>query len=165
MTDYHEDEAFFWSSKIVFQLPQFWIFFSKLSWIGPWVSRIDWCKGHWCGSTYIVVRLTDICSKTGKKWIFCVLGQFFSLCRSASQPYWLSHINALRINWDTNPIHEIFEKKYWELAGLKNSNFLNQPFWNFLASFLWKSVNMYNVAKMGRNFDDYLGLQRKSKCA
>ena len=26
-------------------------------------SRIDWCEGHWCGSIYIVMRLTDICSK------------------------------------------------------------------------------------------------------
>ena len=40
----------------------------KLSWIGPWVSRIDWCKGNWCGITYMVVRL----SKTDKQSIFCV---------------------------------------------------------------------------------------------
>ena len=25
-------------------------FFMKISWIGPWVSRIDWCKRHWRGS-------------------------------------------------------------------------------------------------------------------
>ena len=35
--------------------------------------RIDWCEEHWCGSTYIVVRLSDISSKTGKKYIFGVL--------------------------------------------------------------------------------------------
>ena len=36
-------------------------------------SRIDWCEGHWCGSTCIVVRLSNISSKTGKKWciFFC----------------------------------------------------------------------------------------------
>ena len=28
---------------------------AKISWIGPWVSRIDWCEGHWCSSTYMVV--------------------------------------------------------------------------------------------------------------
>ena len=22
-------------------------FFVKISWIGPWASRIDWCEGHW----------------------------------------------------------------------------------------------------------------------
>ena len=37
--------------------------FAKISQIGPWVSRIDWCKGHWCGSTYMAVRLSDIFSK------------------------------------------------------------------------------------------------------
>ena len=34
--------------------------FVKISWIGPWISRIDWCKGHWCGLTYMVVRLSSI---------------------------------------------------------------------------------------------------------
>ena len=45
--------------------------FVKISWIGPWVRRIDWCEGHWLSSTYIVVRLSDIRAKTGKKCIFC----------------------------------------------------------------------------------------------
>ena len=35
-------------------------FFVKISWIGPWVSRIDWCEGHWNVSTYMVMRLSDI---------------------------------------------------------------------------------------------------------
>ena len=35
--------------------------------IWPWVSRIDWCQRHWCGSTDKVVRLSNISSKTGKK--------------------------------------------------------------------------------------------------
>ena len=39
-------------------------FFVKISWIGPWVSRIDWCEGHWCSSTYMVVRLSNIRAKT-----------------------------------------------------------------------------------------------------
>ena len=39
------------------------IFFVKIFWIGPWVSMIDWCKGHWCGSTYMVVRLSSISPK------------------------------------------------------------------------------------------------------
>ena len=73
-------------------------FFTKLSGMGPWVSRIDWCEGHWYGSTYMAVRLSDISSKTGKKCIFCVFRPFLSLCRTASRPYRLSHTNALRIN-------------------------------------------------------------------
>ena len=48
-------------------------FFSKISWIGPWVSRIDWCEGHWCGSTCMAIRLSDISSKMTytKKAFFC----------------------------------------------------------------------------------------------
>ena len=38
-------------------------FFAKISWIGPWDCRIDWYEGHWCGSTYMAVRLFDISSK------------------------------------------------------------------------------------------------------
>ena len=73
-------------------------FFMKISWIGRWFCRIDWCEGHWCGSTYMVVRLSDISSKTGKKCIFCVFRLFLSLCQTASRPHRLSHTNALRIN-------------------------------------------------------------------
>ena len=36
------------------------IFFTKISGIGPWVSIINWCEVHWCGSTYIVIRLSDV---------------------------------------------------------------------------------------------------------
>ena len=73
-------------------------FFMKISWIGPWVNRIDWCKGHWFGSTYMAVGLSDIRSKTAKKWLFCVFRPFLSLCRTASRPYRLSQPNALCIN-------------------------------------------------------------------
>jgi hypothetical protein len=41
--------------KLILQLRQFSFFFVKISWICPLDSRIDWCEGHWCGSTYIVV--------------------------------------------------------------------------------------------------------------
>ena len=80
-----------------FQLCQFSTFFSKISWICPSVSRIEWCEGHWCGSTYMAVRPSDISSKTVKKWIFGLFWPFLSLCRTASRPYTLSYINALRI--------------------------------------------------------------------
>ena len=35
-------------------------FFMKILGIGSWVSWINSCKGHWCGSTYMVVRLSDV---------------------------------------------------------------------------------------------------------
>ena len=73
-------------------------FFMKISWIGPWVSRIDWCEGHWFVSTFVAVRLSDISSKTGKKCIFGVFRVFLSLCQTASQPQKLRQTNALCIN-------------------------------------------------------------------
>ena len=73
-------------------------FFVKISWIGCWDSRFDWCERHWGGSIYMVVRLSDISSKTGKKCIFGLFRLFLRLCRTASRPYKLSHINALHIN-------------------------------------------------------------------
>ena len=53
-------------------------FFAKISQIRPWVSRIEWCKGHWCSSTYMAVRLSDKSSKTAKKCIFCTFWLFLS---------------------------------------------------------------------------------------
>ena len=88
-----------------------WAIFAKISQIGPWVSRIDWCEGHWFGLTYMVVRLSVICSKTGKKYIFCAFRPFLSLCRPASRPHGLSKINALCINQSYYPKDE--SMKFW----------------------------------------------------
>ena len=67
----------------------------------------------------------------------------------------------------TNP--RKFWKKYWELAEMENDPFLSRPFWifffqkkkNFFASLPWKLVNIYRLARMCRNFDDYPGFQPK----
>ena len=48
----------------IFKIANSQIFFEKISQIGPWVSRIEWCKWHWCGLTYMAVRLSNINSKT-----------------------------------------------------------------------------------------------------
>ena len=61
-------------------------FFMKISGIGPWVSRIGWWEGHWFGSTYMAVRLSDIRSKTAKKCLFCV---FRPLLRMTF--FWVGH--------------------------------------------------------------------------
>ena len=102
---------FSWGWSIFFNLQNGWIkkteffkianfqnVFAKISEIGPWVSRIDWCEVHWCGSTYIVVRLSNISSKTGKKWFYGVFRLFLHLCRTVLQPYRLSHVNFLCMN-------------------------------------------------------------------
>ena len=124
--------------------------FVKISWIGPWVSRVDWCKGHWCGSTHMVVRLSDISSKTGKKLFFCVLGCFWAYVR---QPHdhigWAKSMPFASIN-STNPSTNTwnFHQKMLRIG-------------DFFASPPWKSCKVTWVSRMGRNFDDYPGLQQK----
>ena len=50
------------SEKLSFSKPPILnFFFSKISWIGPWVSGINWCEGHQCGSTYICCQISKIC--------------------------------------------------------------------------------------------------------
>ena len=102
----NKTKFFFWKKiqngrlkkRSFFKIANSQYFLVKISWIGPWVSRIEWCEGHWNGSTYMVVRLSDIRSETAKKGLFCVFMPFLSLlCWTASRPYGLSQINALRI--------------------------------------------------------------------
>ena len=38
--------------------------FVKILRVGPWLCRIDWRQGHWCGSTYMVMMLSGISAKT-----------------------------------------------------------------------------------------------------
>ena len=72
--EWSKKKIFFWKKKSKMAVFQKWPFFKiansqnffvKISQIRPWVSRIAWCEGHWPGSTYMVVRLSDISSKTG----------------------------------------------------------------------------------------------------
>ena len=98
----------------VFQNRQFSIFFVKILWIGNWVSGIEWCEGHWCGLTYMAVRLSNISSKSAwqhKKCIFSV----FELISDSLMAIWVEphqcplHQSILIIQ---GPILEIFTKKY-----------------------------------------------------
>ena len=103
LANFHGDEAKKYFKMAVFQNGHFskspilktilWKFHGLV-----WVSRIYWCKGHWCSSIYMVVRLSDVSSKTGKKCIFCVFRLFLLLRQTASRPYRLSYISALCIN-------------------------------------------------------------------
>ena len=69
-------------------------FFEKISGIGSLVSKIDCCEGHWCCSTYMVVRLLDVTSKPAQT----TKNAFLACFRAVSQPYRLSHIDALSVN-------------------------------------------------------------------
>ena len=79
-------------------------FFTKISQMGPWVSRIEWCEGHWCSSTYMAVRLSDKSSKTAKKCIFCTLKISFKMffCLILWYPVWI-YVNS-KIYCDLHPI-------------------------------------------------------------
>ena len=127
----------------------------KISGIGPWVSRIDRCKGHWCSSTYIDVRLSDISSKIANNTKNAFLACFRAYVRQPySHTHWAKSMPLASINPITQgPIYEIFARKFWELAILKNSIFLSQPFcFLFFASSLWKSVANYVLEWMELNF-------------
>ena len=39
------------TKNVFFKIANFQKNFPKISQIGPWVSRIDWCEGHQCDST------------------------------------------------------------------------------------------------------------------
>ena len=116
------------SKKLSFSTtPKSWAITAKISWIGPWVGRIDWCKDHWWGSTYMAVRLSDIRPKTGKICIFCVFRLFLGLSLTASRPYRLSHINVLCINQSYQPKDQS--------KNISQKNIENWRFWK--TQFFW----------------------------
>ena len=108
-------------------------FFMKISGIGPWVSRIGWCEGHWCCLTYMVVRLSDIRSKTAKKCLFCVLGHFWAY---VGQPHghigWAKPMPFASINPTnprTNPWN--FHEKILRIGGAGKWPFFESAILNF----------------------------------
>ena len=112
----------------------------------------------------MILRVHAKCPDSLKhqKCIFCL---FLSLCRTVSQPYRLSHINALCINQSYKPKTSPwnFQKN---MGILKNSLFLSWPFWIFFFSISfsscpWKLVKATWLSRMGQNFDDYPGFQPK----
>ena len=91
----------------------------------------------------MVVRLSDIRAKTGKKCIFCVFRLFLSLCQTISQPYRLSYINGLRINQSYQPKDrsvKFSQKNFPELAILRNCAFEKSAILSF---FLQKKKNFF----------------------
>ena len=131
------------SKKITFfKIADSQYIFVKISWIGSWVSAIDWCKGHWCSSTHMATKLSDKSSKTGRKWIFCVFMPFLSFCRTASQPYGLSYINAIWINQFYLPKDQFmkFSQKILRIGDFEKLSVFELAILIFYASFPWKSV-------------------------
>ena len=88
MTMKQEKQFFFWKKNFlngrlikteIFKTANSRNFLAKILWIDPWLSSIDWCEGHWCGLTYMVVRLKN--SLNTQKVHFCL---FLSLCWTVS---------------------------------------------------------------------------------
>ena len=100
----------------------------KISQIGPWVSRIDGWEGHWC-IWYMVVRLSDISSKTAKnhkKWIFSLLAYVRQL---HGHIHWATSMPFASIN-PTNPRTNLwnFHEKIFRIDDFEISVFLSRPF-------------------------------------
>ena len=90
------------------------------------VEFID-AKGIDVAHLYGCEAVRHISSETGKRCIFCGFRQFLSLCRTASQPYRLSHTNALRIN-------EYYQPKDRSMK-FSQKNIENWQFWK--TQFFW----------------------------
>ena len=106
----------------------------KISWIGPWVSRIDWCEGHWCGSTFMDVRLSDISpKKQAKNAFFVFLGCFWAYVRQPHDPIgWATLMPFVSINSTnpkTNPWN--FHEKILRVGGAGKWGFFESAILNF----------------------------------
>ena len=88
-----------------------WAIVAKVSQIGPWVCRVDWCEGHWwCCSTYMAVKLSDISSKTGVGQPF--ENYFWELAILKSSVFWVGQFEFFfQIFFPSFPWKQV--KVYW----------------------------------------------------
>ena len=110
----------------VFQLCQFSTFFFK--------NFMDWSLGLIALNDAIDIDVAQRIWPWGKKCIFSAFRPFLSICLTASRPYRLGHINALRIIQSYLPKDQSMKisKKYIEnWQSWKTQLFLSRPFWFF----------------------------------
>ena len=87
-----------------------WAIFTIISEIGPWVSRINWCEGHWFCSTYVVDRLSVILLKTLHFrlmiifWQLEMWGQFLS--SMISHYFIVKLVQVSKENWWCTAVHK-----------------------------------------------------------
>ena len=112
----------------IFKTTKSLYFLAKISGIGHWVYRINWCERHGCGSTYMAVRLPKRRPFYSKKNIFGLLVFFWTVW----QPYGMSHIHALRINLSYKPKDQSL--KFWQK---------NNENWQFWKSFFFVFLNFF----------------------
>ena len=92
----------------------------------------------------------------------------FGFCWTASWPYTLSYINALRIIQSYTRTHlRNFREKNLRIGDFEKWAFFESAILNFFfrkifffASFPWKSAQIYMVEWMGQNFDVFPGFQK-----
>ena len=86
----------------------------------------------WCGSTYVVVRLSDIGSKTGKNAFFVFLDYFEAYIgqprNNISWAHQCPYYQSILVTKE--PIHAIFLKKYWAFFLLAVLIFFSKYFSN-----------------------------------
>ena len=88
---------------------------------------------------YVYIKLVLAC---WKNWQYALTMRVCSsLTTTYFEPHWFPSHQFILLTQGS--IHEIFQKKYWELAVLKNSD-------SYFASYPWKQVKVFWVARMGR---------------
>ena len=158
MTDFYWDEAktFFFSEK-KFQNGRFskspiLKIFVKISWIGPWVSRINWCEEHWCSSFYMVMRLSDVRAKQPKNTKHPFFACFWAyIWQPHNHVGWATSMPLVSINPTNQRINPWnFHKTILRIGDFEKLSF-------FLVGHFpwspWKSVTNYVVEWKGQNFD------------
>ena len=115
----------------IFKITNSQNFVAKILWIGLLNNSIDWCKGHWCGSIYMVMRLSEVSSKHAKSPFF---GCFWAY---VGQPHdhipWAKSMPFASINTTntrSNPWN--FHENFSRIGGFKKLTFLIAHFEIFL---------------------------------
>ena len=134
----------------------------KISEISPWVSKINWCRRHLCGSIYMVVRLSDIRSKTGKKIKMHFLCFFACFRPYVAQPDidnhigWATLILLLRMLWYVLILTFwlFLQATWWQSNCLKTKRVffkMTELTWLWLLRFIFKWTTRLANGKESRN--------------
>ena len=110
----------------------------------------------------MVVKLSNISSKTGKNAFFAFLGHFWAYVRQPqNQIGWAPSMPLASINptyprtnqWD-------FHEKMLRIEGVENLSFFESAVLIFFfTSSQWKLIQNYRIARLFRYFHDYFGFQ------
>ena len=99
--------------------------------------------------------------KNRQKMYFLCFQAIFELMSASLTTTWVEQNQCplhQSILLTQGPIHEIFTKKFWELAILKNALFLSQPFWNLFSKKKKKKKILLNFRKNTSKFTGYQGI-------